>query len=149
MQLCEICGNDFEYSVSTCPFCGHNSQRLSSLRREKPFIQKTVNLEQGLPFVDEAMRRLESVLGEAKIAKITVLTVIHGYGSSGRGGRIKEEYRKILAYKRDRGEIRDSIPGETFTRRDPRTKSWLQRLPRLAANKNLDKGNRGITLIIM
>ncbi len=148
MQLCEICGNNFEYSVSTCPFCGHNSQRLS-LRRKKPFVQKTVNLEQGLPFVDEAIRRLESVLAEAKVTGVTVLTVIHGYGSSGRGGRIKEEYRKILVYKRDRGEIRDSIPGELFKRRDSRTKSWLQRLPGLAANKNLDKGNRGITLIII
>ncbi len=95
------------------------------------------------------MRRLESVLAEAKVTGVTVLTVIHGYGSSGRGGRIKEEYRKILAYKRDRGEICDSIPGELFKRRDPRTKSWLQRFPKLAANKNLDKGNRGITLIII
>ena len=50
---------------------------------------RVVNLEDGKPRVDAAIRRLTYELAHTRACGCTVLKIIHGYGSSGAGGRIR------------------------------------------------------------
>jgi hypothetical protein len=48
----------------------------------------TLNLEAGFPTVDEVRRRLVSEVQSAKARGVRVIKVIHGWGSSGEGGKM-------------------------------------------------------------
>jgi uncharacterized Zn finger protein (UPF0148 family) len=145
---CEVCGNMSEVSTPVCPFCGHRTEK-QDRRENKPFVHKTVNLEEGRPAVELALHRMTELLEDGARNGVTAVTLIHGYGSSGKGGVIRLESRKMLDYMKSRGKIADFIFGEEFTGRSRRVKSLLRRYPRLSSDKNLNKGNRGITLVII
>ena len=40
----------------------------------------------GMPLVDEAVRRMHMGIEEMKVSRVKVVKLIHGYGSTGRGG---------------------------------------------------------------
>ncbi len=80
---------------------------------------------------------------------VNVLTLIHGYGSSGKGGVIRLECRKVLEFLKNKGIISDFIPGEDFNKRSGAVKALLRRYPQLGQDKHLNRGNRGITLVIL
>jgi len=112
-------------------------------------FHKVVNLEAGRPIVEVALRRLQMELANARQQGLRVLTVIHGYGSSGKGGAIKVECRRFLEYLKGSGVINTFIPGEDFSRRSGPTRDLLRRFPRLADNVHLNRGNRGITMVVL
>lgn len=145
---CEVCGNMIEGSTPACPFCRHRTEQ-QDRHKSKRFIHKTVNLEDGRPTVELALHRMTELLEDGARNGVTAVTLIHGYGSSGKGGVIRWESRKMLAFMKSKGRIADFIPGEDFTRRSGRVKSLLRRYPQLSSDKNLNKRNRGITLVII
>ncbi len=51
---------------------------------------------------------------EMKVSRVKVLKLIHGYDSTGRGGKIRIGIRNELATMQRRGLIKDYIPGEEF-----------------------------------
>lgn len=118
-------------------------------RKEKIFTEKTVNLEAGRPVVELALNRMVEAVDDSSRNGVNVLTLIHGYGSSGKGGTIRAECRKTLDFLKSKGHIRDYIAGEDFYKRSGAVKALLQRFPQLGSNKNLNRGNRGITLVIL
>lgn len=150
MSLCQICGNEIERGAVVCLFCGsRQSPENDASLGTSTFVHRTVNLEKGLPFVEPAMNQLHVALNDARVQRVQVLTIIHGYGSSGRGGAIRKECRKILDYMCSRGELNSYIAGEDFNRRNGVVKDLLNRFPQLAGNKNMNRRNRGITLVIL
>lgn len=150
MDTCQVCGNDIAPGATTCCFCGNRQSRIvSGAASRKPFCQQVVNIERGMPVVEDALRHLAAAVAEARSQQVKVLLVIHGYGSSGRGGKIRKECRTSLDYMCSRGELNSYLPGEDFNRRNGRTKALLQRYPQMAGDRNLDKGNQGITLVIL
>jgi hypothetical protein len=116
---------------------------------QRPFIHRTVNLEAGRPAVEVALNRLSEVIADARRNSVSVLTLIHGYGSTGRGGAIRSECRMMLDYLKSKGQISDYIAGEDFTTRSGRVKALLRRYSSLGSNRNLNNGNQGITLVIL
>ncbi|RIK64261.1 MAG: hypothetical protein DCC65_14690 [Planctomycetota bacterium] len=48
----------------------------------------TVVLKEGMPTAEEARRRLSEALDEARGRGMAALKLVHGYGSSGAGGRV-------------------------------------------------------------
>lgn len=148
MSLCQICGNSIDSHALRCPYC--NSKQESSGQSasvKAKFSQKTVNLEQGLPTVKQALNRLKQELDSARHEKIRILTLIHGYGSTGKGGAIRLECRKTLAYLASIGEIHTVIHGEYFNHRHGSTKHLLSRFHELTHHPHLNHNNKGITLI--
>lgn len=147
-KICQICGNVFAGEARRCPYC-KSIQEVpedpSEVRTK--FYQKTVNLEQGLPTVEQALARLKRELITARQEKNRVVTFIHGYGSSGKGGVIRRECRKSLDYLRCCGEIHTVIHGEDFHRRHGSTKHILGRFPELLRHPHLNHKNKGITLV--
>ena len=73
---------------------------------------KEINLEEGLPTVDEALSYLKSAVELCKKNKIGCLAVIHGYGSSGRGGAIRTKARQWLNAQARNGAVKTVINGE-------------------------------------
>jgi hypothetical protein len=145
--ICDICGNESSSAGLLCPFCG-SSMGEDSSRKTRGFVQKTVNLEAGRPVLELALNRMSEIIEDSIRNDVTVLTLIHGYGSSGKGGVIRSECRKMLEFLRSKGRIREFIAGEDFNRRSGPVKSLIQRYPQLGSDRNLNRNNRGITLVI-
>jgi len=108
---------------------------------------RTYNVEAGLPTLDDA-RRL--VIGEIKRAKregVKVLKVIHGYGSSGKGGKLNFGLRKSFALRKKESVIRDYIAGEDFTIFNPTVLALLEAVPELRGDPDLGATNEGVTVL--
>ena len=57
---------------------------------------RTVNLEQGKPKVEQAIARMNQAVFSARASGTKVIKLIHGYGSSGKGGVIRTAvYREL------------------------------------------------------
>ena len=147
-MTCQICGNKSPAANSTCPYCGAVADEPAT-REKTVFIHKTVNLEAGRPTVEVAMNRCREVIADASRNRVSVITFIHGYGSSGKGGVIRSECRQTLEYMKSKREISDYIAGEDFQKKSARVRGLLQRYAALAKDRNLNQGNHGITLVIL
>lgn len=99
--------------------------------------------------VQQALSRLESELATSRSLGCKVLTLIHGYGSSGVGGAIKEAVLQQLHYLKHQGRIKQVIPGEHFEGRSGRGRQLLRQYPFLSEHRDLNRANPGITLVIL
>lgn len=57
---------------------------------------KEINLEDGKPTVADALIILKSSINNTKSGNVGCLYIIHGYGSSGKGGAIRDKARQWL-----------------------------------------------------
>lgn len=73
-----------------------------------------INLEYGMPTVSEAMNYLKSAIERSRKEKYKCLLIIHGYGSSGKGGAICEKARQWLMAQKRNGKVKEVIFGENF-----------------------------------
>lgn len=108
--------------------------------RKKVGLVRTVNLEQGMPTVEEALQRMRLELGTSRTLGYKIVRLIHGYGSSGRGGAIREAVRK---------NVSNAIPGEEFDAFHPAARQLLDRYPALKQDPDFGRCNQGITLVIL
>lgn len=112
-------------------------------------MHRLVNLEKGRPLVHQALARMEMEIQTAACQGFKVLTLIHGYGSSGAGGAIKTTVRYHLSFIRHQGRVRDIVFGEDFENRSGRGRQLLRRFPFLMDHRDLNRANPGITLVIL
>lgn len=110
---------------------------------------KTVNLENGLPSVEEAIARLGYELSAAKAHNIRVLKIIHGYGSSGFGGSIKTAVQRFLAQKQRSGAIAAYVKGEDFSPFSEAARRITGAVPSLTRDRDFARGNDGITVVLL
>jgi hypothetical protein len=108
---------------------------------------RTFNVEAGLPILDEARRRVIEEIKRAKRDRVRVLKVIHGYGSSGRGGALCVGLRKSFGLRKKEGVIRDFIAGESFSIFNPVVLALLETVPELRGDPDLNATNEGVTLL--
>jgi hypothetical protein len=160
--VCEICGNPIRPGTATCPFCG-SRQESGGISEERPGVRlsqpraasagstrfASCNIKQGLPTVEQAERMLCCELDRAVAAGTRVLTVVHGYGSSGRGGAIRDAARVLLRGKVACGQLRAVVPGEEFSQGHRETCDLLRALPWLRDHQDLGRANRGITVVVL
>ena len=109
---------------------------------------REVNLEHGMPYVDQAMKRLTFELQRSRSQGFAAVKIIHGYGSSGTGGKIRTAARKQLRGMKEKGEIGDFIPGEAFSIFEEATRRAFLRCGALRDDRDLDRYNNGVTFII-
>ena len=110
---------------------------------------RTVNLEKGMPTADEAVQRMNVSLQEARASRVTLVKLIHGYGSTGKGGRIAVAVREELGRKKRRGLIRDFVPGEDFGPFGEGGRALADRCPKAVRDADYGRGNRGITMVLL
>ena len=73
------------------------------------------NIKEGMPLVSEAMDHLKSSLDRCRRNKYKCVLVIHGYGSTGKGGAIHDKARQWLKAQERNGKVRSVIFGEDFS----------------------------------
>ncbi|MCI9669023.1 MAG: hypothetical protein HFG19_05030, partial [Oscillospiraceae bacterium] len=71
----------------------------------------TVNLKDGMPPAKVAVHRMFSALALAHKTHISAVKLIHGYGSTGKGGKIRGAVRRELREMKAAGKIREFVPG--------------------------------------
>ena len=108
---------------------------------------KTFNVESNFPSLDEARRMVLDEIKKSKREGVRVLKIIHGYGSSGRGGTLHHGLRKSFALRKKEGVIKDFIPGEAFTIFNPIVLELLEVVPELRADTDLANTNEGVTVL--
>lgn len=109
----------------------------------------TVNLELERPDVQSALKQMEFSIASVRARGGRLIKFIHGYGSSGTGGKIRTEVRKVFnAYKRQ-GKITVCVHGENFSIFDPGTRYLLDRYPELSKDPDLDRSNMGVTFVYL
>ncbi len=72
---------------------------------------KSYNIKIDMPTQALARQRLDVIL---KYEKEPIIKIVHGYGSTGVGGVIKDMVRQALEDKVSKQEIKAYIPGEAF-----------------------------------
>ena len=112
-------------------------------------ILREVNLEEGKPVVETAIRRLTFEIHHSRRLNAAVLKIIHGYGSKGTGGKIRIAARRYLQSLVSRGEIRGMIPGEQFSIFDETTRRAFLSCDTLRQDRDLERHNNGVTFILL
>tara|TARA_B100001123_G_C15285872_1_gene1015610 strand:+ start:915 stop:1340 length:426 start_codon:yes stop_codon:yes gene_type:complete len=139
VQECPKCGMRGPFpGLRECPKC--EADLFAEPESDKGKV-KRVNLESGHPIVDVALRRFDVAFQQARAKSSKYLALIHGYGSSGRGGAIKTAIVEHLQVLRNRNVVGSILPGETLTRRH-----WIFR------KTDLDQsfcGNKGVTILVL
>ena len=110
---------------------------------------KIINLEEGRPTVKAGLLHLERALFAARAQGVSVLKLIHGYGSSGVGGELRIEVRKALDALQREGRIATFISGEDFRLSHQASWELLKRDKSLKQDRDLGRANRGITMVIL
>jgi hypothetical protein len=108
---------------------------------------RVINLETGHPDLDTARRRLLAEIDTARQQGVSVLKVIHGWGSSGAGGALCIGIRKSLRLRVKEGKALTVIPGERFSSDTNEGRDLLQRHPSLRTDWDLNRANPGITIV--
>lgn len=100
-----------------------------------------------MPVLDEARRLVIDEIRKAKRDRVRVLKVIHGYGSSGKGGALCVGLRKSFVMRKKEGTIKDFIPGESYSIFNNAVLAMLDAVPELCGDADLNATNEGITVL--
>jgi hypothetical protein len=115
----------------------------------KPARIKVVNLEDGMPTVEQARLRMQYELQAARKDGFAAVKLIHGYGSSGVGGTLRVELQQELRKATREGAIRAFIAGEDWGISDPSTWELLKRFPEWKKDVDLGRKNQGISIVLL
>lgn len=108
---------------------------------------REVNIKASMPSVDEARRILLEAIETAKAGGVPLLKVIHGYGSSGVGGKLRGALRRSLALRKKEGGIRGFIRGEEWGLFNEEARALCNRFPFLRDDPDYNRENAGITIV--
>ena len=110
---------------------------------------KEVNIKEDLPTAQDAIRRITFHLRSGKELGAGAVKIIHGYGSSGAGGKIRSRARQYLEEQKKSGKIRDYIPGESFSIFQEGTRLAFASCPALRQDRDLERHNNGMTIVVL
>lgn len=108
---------------------------------------RTFNVEAGFPTLDEARKLVIAEIKTAKREGMCVLKIIHGYGSSGKGGKLNFGLRKSFVLRKKEGVIREFIAGEDFSIFNPTVLNLIEAVPELRSDPDLNATNEGVTVL--
>ncbi|HEV3037177.1 MAG TPA: hypothetical protein VHA33_05260 [Candidatus Angelobacter sp.] len=115
----------------------------------KPARIKTVNLEEGMPTVEQARLRMNHELHKARLEGCIAVKLIHGYGSSGVGGALRMELQHDLRKAARDGVIRAFIAGEDWRVADETTWDLLKKFPEWKRDDDMGRNNLGICVVVL
>ena len=108
-----------------------------------------VNIKEDMPTASDAIKRVTFHISRSRALGYTAVKIIHGYGSSGKGGKIRTETRGYLQRQKDKNIIKDFIPGEQFSIFNEQTRRAFAVCDDLRHDSDLERSNNGITIIIL
>jgi hypothetical protein len=140
-----------------CPECGNPRGMLGECRQcgsnELPIPQSdtmVLNLKFDSPSAQEALDRLTVALRRASEVGIKVMILIHGYGASGEGGKIKRAVHDALENNYFSDRVDEYHFGEQTAFASDAYHALIRRRPGLKAHlKHFKEGNAGMTVLIL
>lgn len=109
-----------------------------------------LNIKQDGPYVDEALERLTEYLRKSLEVGIKAIVLIHGYGSSGEGGRIKWAIHDALDNNRYSDRVDEYYFGEDVAYGSEAYHALHKRRPGLKRYlKRFKEGNAGMTVLLL
>ncbi len=109
-----------------------------------------LNIKQDGPYVDEALERLTEYLRKSLEVGIKAIVLIHGYGSSGEGGRIKWAIHDALENNRYSDRVDEYCFGEDVAYGSQAYHALHKRRPGLKRYlKRFKEGNAGMTVLLL
>jgi hypothetical protein len=108
---------------------------------------ETINMEHGFPTAEEARARLANEIEAARRSGVGALKIIHGYGSSGKGGTLRKSLRTMLTRMSSEGKVGRVIFGENWELFDEPSRNLIDRYPLLRGDKDMNRGNAGVTFV--
>ena len=126
-------------------------EEVSSRGRGKPRYAavRTLNLENGMPTVEEALNQLRAELQRLKREGAKAVKLIHGYGSTGTGGKICIGVRRELAQMQRRQAISLFVAGEDFGPFHEDARKMADRIREITRDPDYGKCNHGITMVLL
>lgn len=107
---------------------------------------KTYDIKSDLPTVSEAEARLRLILFANQSGSI--IKIVHGYGSTGKGGKIKQMTHELLKAFQKQNKISGFIPGEATVSLIGCDELIRKHHQLLKTDSDFKKGNDGITYVI-
>jgi hypothetical protein len=104
-------------------------------------------MEAGMPSTREAIAILDAELLAAKRSGVSVLRIIHGWGSSGVGGILRDACRSHLKRLCAAGRIRGYLAGDDYSKTTNAGRDLIHRCNELLASERSDSRNPGITFV--
>ncbi len=99
--------------------------------------------------MQNALTRLHQELMGARRQGIRLVKLVHGYGSSGKGGDIRIAVQLRLVEMARNGQIRSCIFGENWSISDEQTWQLIRSQPEIDEDRDLGRQNLGITIVLL
>ncbi len=109
---------------------------------------KIVNIEASMPTVEEARQMLLAEVKQAKQSGVKAMKIIHGYGSSGKGGALRGALRSSLLRRKKEGLVTRVIFGERWSVFEEDARYAMEHCPELKSDRDLNRSNEGITIAV-
>jgi len=109
----------------------------------------TADIKSDMPAADQTLRRVDMALATGRMCDAAAVKLIHGYGSTGRGGVIRTQVRRYLGELRAKGKVNCFIPGEDFSIFNGETLRAFRTCPALRQDSDLERSNDGVTIILL
>ncbi len=110
---------------------------------------ETANIEKFMPTVYQAEILVKNNLETYRRKGIKVFKIIHGYGSTGKGGALRTGIRDYLTQLKRAKIIADFVPGEDWSVFNETTRKILDLDSNFSKDSDLGKMNSGVTIIVI
>jgi hypothetical protein len=110
---------------------------------------ETANIEKFMPTVYQAEILVKNNLETYRRKGVKVFKIIHGYGSTGKGGALRTGLRDYLTQLKRARIIADFVPGEDWSIFNEQTRKVLDLDDSLRKDSDLEKSNAGVTIIVI
>ena len=110
---------------------------------------RVVNIKKDNPNSDYALFLIDEEIKYSRAVGNRVIIIIHGYGSHGRGGVIKEEVKRYLPILKRDHKIKDFVFGEQWGDTNETTRLISSICPEIILHENLQNLNSGVSVILL
>ncbi|MBE5738467.1 MAG: hypothetical protein E7354_01890 [Clostridiales bacterium] len=110
---------------------------------------RVVNIKEDNPNADYAMYLLDQEIKYSKAVGNRVIVAIHGYGSHGKGGVIREKIREYLPQLKKHKVIMDYVFGENWGEFNETRQLICKVCPEAILNEHLTSPNTGISVVLL
>ena len=104
-----------------------------------------INIKEGMPLVADALNYLKSSIERCRRNRYGCVMIIHGYGSTGKGGVIHDKARQWLKAQERNGKMRTVIYGEDFSIFNAQARELKNLYPKL--EQLFRVCNHGVTVV--
>ncbi|MBQ4558284.1 MAG: hypothetical protein IJA61_02770 [Clostridia bacterium] len=112
-------------------------------------MYKIVNIKEGFPDSQYATFLLEREIDYAKKEGVKVLVFVHGYGSHGVGGVIKQKVKSKLNELKKKSVIECYILGENWSDLSEDVQKIYKYAPELSVSSQLIGINSGVSVVLV